>query len=149
MFDFTVPTGFLLQLGTLAEVDKYAPQMIDESIPILEREVRKSLAKHKRTGLIVKSVKSTKAGYNKAEGVFFAVVRPTGKSSKYMADNGKVYFRKKPIRNMEIVAHIEYGTADQDAKPFLTKAYKDAEPAVLAKMNDVFTREAFGGNAPW
>ena len=151
-FEFTVPTGFLMKLGQLSEVDKYAPKMIDESIPILVNEVKKSLEHHKRTGLMVKSIKATKAGCK--DGVYFAVVRPTGQSSKTMSTSGKVYMRPKPVRNMEIVAHIEYGTSTQDGTPFLTKAYKDAEPAVLKKMEEVFNREALAndkaeGALPW
>lgn len=141
-FELTIPDDFLKSLGRLADVEKYAPQMIEESIPILQKSVQKELEKHKRTGMIVKSVKPTKVGYK--NGVFFAVVRPTGKSSKYMGDDGKIYVRKKAVRNMEIVAHLEYGTDTQPATPIMKKAYKDAEPAVLKKMQEVFEREAVG-----
>ena len=114
-FDCEIPTGFFASLGKLSEVDKYAPKMLDEAIPILQKEVQRSLARHSKTGVMVKSVKCTKAACK--DGVYFAVVRPTGKSTKYVGANGKVYMRKKPVRNMEIVAHIEYGTSDQPAKP--------------------------------
>ena len=39
-FDFNIPDDFIRQLGRLADVDKYAPKMIDEAIPILEGRVK-------------------------------------------------------------------------------------------------------------
>ena len=146
-FDFEIQTSFFTQLGNLSEVERFAPKMIEEAIPILTEEVKRSLEKHSATGVMVKSIKATKVGCK--NGVYYAVVRPTGVSTKYKGKNGKMYLRSKAVRNMEIVAHIEYGTSTQQATPFLSKAYKDAEPAVLKKMSDVFTREAFGGGAPW
>ena len=59
----------------------------------------------------------------------------------------KVYRRgsSKP-RNAEVAAYLEYGVKEGNAprsgKPFVTKAMKDAQPKVLAKMQEVFEREA-------
>lgn len=125
-FDFEIPADFIKQLGKLADVDRIAPQMIDEAMPILEGNLKKELSKHRRTGDMINSVKKTKAGKNKYG--YFAVVRPTGKDSK-------------GVRNMEKLAHAEYGTSKQSATPILTKAIKDSEPSVLAKMKEVFERE--------
>ena len=36
-FDFEIPTDFIKQLGKLADVDRIAPQMIDEGYPILKK----------------------------------------------------------------------------------------------------------------
>jgi hypothetical protein len=35
-FDFQISPEFIKQLGNLADVDRVAPQMIDEAMPILE-----------------------------------------------------------------------------------------------------------------
>lgn len=138
-FDFEIPTDFIKQLGKLADVDRIAPQMIEEAIPILEKNVKSEVSKHKRTGALANSVKKTKANKNKYG--YYASVRPTGLSKTYMDDKGVVRTRKKPVRNMEILVYLEYGKSGQEARPTLTKAIKDSEKAVLDKMQEVFSRE--------
>ena len=148
-FDFQVPTDFIKQLGKLADVDRIAPQMIDEALPILERNVKSEVAKvsqagrvitytytsksgkvikatRKQTGDLLKSIKLSKAKKNKYG--YYASVQPTGKD-------------KKGVRNMEKMVYLEYGTTKQPARPTLTKAIKDSEKAVLGKMQEVFNRE--------
>ena len=61
-FDFQIPDDFIKQLGKLADVDRIAPQMIDEAIPKLLDNVKKESASHKQTGNMYKSIKATKAG---------------------------------------------------------------------------------------
>lgn len=126
-FDFEIPADFIKQLGRLADVDRIAPKMIDEAIPILLENVKSETAQHKQTGDMYKSIKPTKAGKTNSGG-YFASVRPTGKD-------------RKGIRNMEKMAWLEYGTKKQPPKPILTKAIKDSESAVLSKMKAVFERE--------
>lgn len=126
-FDFEIPADFIKQLGRLADVDKYAPQMIDEAIPILLDNVKAETAHHRQTGDMYKSIKKTKAKKTK-KGGYFASVRPTGTD-------------KKGVRNMEKMVYLEYGTKKQPARPTLTKAMKDSEAAVLNKMEEVFKRE--------
>lgn len=125
-FDFQISPEFIKQLGNLADVDRVAPQMIDEAMPILESNLKKELSKHKRTGDMLNSVKKTKAGKNKYG--YFATVRPTGVD-------------EKGVRNMEKLAHAEYGTSKQVPTPILTKSIKDSETSVLNKMQEVFERE--------
>ena len=126
-FDFSIPDDFIKQLGRLADVDRLAPKMIDEAIPILETNVKSETSKHKRTGDMYKSIKKTKASKSKYGG-YYATVRPTGKDSK-------------GVRNMEKMVYLEYGRSDQPATPVLTKAIKDSESGVLKKMQEVFNRE--------
>ena len=126
-FDFNIPDDFIKQLGRLADVDRIAPQMIDEAIPILLDNVKAEAAHHQKSGDMYKSIKPTKAGKTK-KGGYYATVRPTGKD-------------RKGIRNMEKMAWLEYGTSKFDAKPILTKALKDSESAVYATMQEVFERE--------
>ncbi len=126
-FDFEIPADFIKQLGKLADVERVAPKMIDEAIPILLENVKGETAQHKRTGDMYKSIKPTKAKKTK-NGGYFASVRPTGKDS-----NG--------VRNMEKMAYLEYGTKKQSATPVLTKALRDSENSVMKKMQEVFERE--------
>jgi len=126
-FDFNIPTDFLKQLGKLEDVDRVAPQMIDEAVPILLENVKQEVAKHKLTGDMHKSIKKSKAGKTK-KGGYFASVHPSGVDSK-------------GVRNMEKLVYAEYGTSKQSPTPMLTKAIKDSESAVLKKMQEVFERE--------
>ncbi len=126
-FDFEIPADFIKQLGKLADVDKYAPQMIDEAMPILERNVKAEVSKHVVSGDLLKSIKISKAKKTK-KGGYFASVHPSGTD-------------RKGVRNMEKMVYLEYGTKKQPARPTLTKAMKDSEAAVLNKMEEVFKRE--------
>lgn len=126
-FDFEISPEFIKQLGRLADVDRIAPQMIDEAIPILLDNVKGETSYHRQSGDMYKSIKPTKAKKTKSGG-YFASVRPTGKD-------------KKGVRNMEKMVYLEYGTSDQPATPVLTKAIKDSETAVMKKMQEVFERE--------
>lgn len=141
-FSFNIPDDFIKQLGRLQDIDEIAPMMIDEAIPILERNVKAEASKHRDTGDMVESIKSTKAGKSQYGG-YYAVTRPTGYASrgwKY-AKTKKNAGQKEKVRNMEKLIYLEYGTSDQPATPILTKAIKDSEDAVLEKMQEVFNRE--------
>ncbi len=41
-FDFDIPDDFLRQLGKLSDVDKIAPKMINEAMPILAENTKKN-----------------------------------------------------------------------------------------------------------
>jgi len=136
-FDFQIDPAFLKQLGKLADVERIAPKMIDESMPIVEKSVKNALSSHHVTGDMIGSIKSTKAGKTKGGG-YFATARPTGKGS-----NG--------VRNIEKAAYLEYGTSTkkggatkdkQSPQPWASKATNDCKDEVLNKMQEVFKREA-------
>ena len=128
-FTFDVPSDLIKQIESLGEhAEEIALAMIDGAIPILEGNIKDELDKHRRTGSLVNSVKRTKAGKSKIGG-YYAVVRPTGVDLK-------------GVRNMEKLAHAEYGTKNQPGTPILTKALKDSEKEVHEKMQDIFNWEA-------
>lgn len=136
-FDFYFDEGLTRQLEKLSNFDEeIAPRVLNESVPILESYVKKEAAKHKRTGSMVNSIKKTKAIKNKYG--WFVTVRPTGMSTELMGEDGVVRPRKEPVRNMEVMAHLEYGTSEQDPIPILTKALKDAESEAAEKMQEIF-----------
>lgn len=138
-FDFKIPVDFIKQLNNAAAIDEFGGKMIDEAMPIVERNLKKELEKHKRTGNMINSVKIKKASKNKYG--WYGVVRPTGLSKTYKSVKSGTVKRKVPVRNMEILAHLEYGTKHQSPKPILTKAIRDSESAVLRKMQEVYDRE--------
>lgn len=126
-FDFEISSEFIKQLGRLADVDRIAPQMIDEAIPILLDNVKGETSYHRQSDDMYKSIKPTKAKKTKSGG-YFASVRPTGKD-------------KKGVRNMEKMVYLECGRKGQSPNPVLTKALRDSENAVMKKMQEVFERE--------
>ncbi len=126
-FSYDVPDDFIKQLGNLADIDRYAPLMIDGAIPILEQQVKVELSRHKVTGYLLKSIKTTKTKKTKA-GVYSASVEPSGTD-------------RKGVRNAEKMLYLEYGTSRQPATPVLTKAVKDSEKEVLTTMQAIFDRE--------
>lgn len=109
------------------DVDRIAPKMLEESVPILEKAVKAEAEKHKDTGAMEESIKATGADIN-AKGHYICV-RPTGRD-------------EKGVRNMEKMIYMEYGTSKQKETPVLSLAVRKAEGRVLEKMQEVFNREA-------
>lgn len=117
----------LMKELSMLELEKIAPTMLEEAVPILEQQVISKATKHRVTGDMVRSIKCTKARRNQIG--YYISVRPTGKD-------------KKGVRNMEKMAALEYGVGGkQPATPVLTPAVREAEQAVLKKMQEVFNRE--------
>ena len=138
-FDFEIDQDFVKKLLELSDPDEYVPQILDSAIPILEESVKSELSKHKRTSQLINSVKKTKASKS-PNGGYFVCVMPTGKSDSYIDGKGVLRKYKVPVRNMEILAHLEYGTSKQKPTPILTKAYKDSYNEVMAKMQEEFEK---------
>lgn len=126
-FAYSPPTDFLKQLGKLAKIDEIAPKMVEESVPIVQRNLIRELAWHVDTGELQESIKNTPVKKWKDGGVY-AVARPTGTDSK-------------GVRNMEKLAYMEYGTSKQNAKPVMSTVIGDSEGSVQNKMSEVFKRE--------
>lgn len=122
-FDFEFDSELVRQLERLSNFDEIAPKILDETVPILEKYVKSETAKHNRTKDMLNSIKKTKANKNKYG--WFVTVRPTGKD-------------RKGVRNMEKMAHAEYGTSKQPPTPILTKALNDARQEVTDKMQEIF-----------
>ena len=121
------------QLDRLGDLDRIAPKMIEESLPILEDSLKGVVAEEVMhgyaTGDMVQSIKKTKSLRNQYG--YFGAVRPTGKD-------------RKGVRNMEKLAYLHYGTSRQPARPVMEKAVFKVEEKVLAKMQEVYNREVEG-----
>lgn len=129
-FQFDIKGGLddlLAELDAM-DLDRVAPMMLEESVPILEEEIKAKASAHRDTGDMVRSIKSNKPRLNDAG--YYINVRPTGKD-------------EKGVRNMEKMAYLEFGAPghNQAATPVLTPAVRKAEPEVLDKMQAVFDRE--------
>lgn len=132
-------TRMINKLG--ADSDRIAKAMLNAAAVPLEKRVKTECAKHKRTGAMAESIKKTKAGKTKKGDAYCVVVRPTGESNTIISDDGETYQREQPVRNMEIMAHLELGTSKQAPIPILTKATADAEEECIKVMQEVYNKE--------
>lgn len=108
------------------DIDQIAPIMLEEAVPILERNVKNRASVHKETGEMQKSIKHTKS---KRTGDGYSItVRPTGKD-------------KKGVRNMEKACYLEFGTSKQGATPVISPAVRESEEPIAKKMQEVFDKE--------
>lgn len=129
-FDIQGLDQLIAKLDRLGRFDDVAPKMLEEAVPILEREVVRQATLHWDSGDMTKSIRKTGAMAGSGGGMYIAV-RPTGTDHK-------------GIRNMEKMAWLEYGVKGRAATPVLTTAVLDAKPEVLRKMQEVFNREVSG-----
>lgn len=124
-FDIYGIDDFMKEVSQI-DIDRIAPKMLEESVPILEKSVKAESEKHRDTGAMEVSIKATGANIN-ARGHYICV-RPTGRD-------------EKGVRNMEKMVYMEYGTSKQKATPVLSPAVRKAEDPVTEKMQEVFSRE--------
>lgn len=121
------------QLDRAGDLERIAPKMIEECLPMLENSMRETVSEEVTrgyaTGDMVSSIKKTKARRNQYG--YFGVVRPTGKD-------------KKGVRNMEKLAYLHYGTSKQVARPVIQKAVFRVREKLEAKMQEVYNREVDG-----
>lgn len=128
-------------LDKLSDTEKISAKMLQEASPIVVESMKSELKLHKQTSELVNSIKPTKPRRNK-NGDNVVVVRPTGKSTTTIAQNGKAYTRKKAVRNMEKLASLEFGNLHgQKPTPIIEKVIKGTEKAVFDKMNEVYNKE--------
>lgn len=138
-FSCYMPDSLTEQLRNLESSEKIALDMLDSASPILEERVKNECAKHKRTGNMYKSIKRTKAKRT-SNGAYITVVRPTGTTTEYIDNKGVHRKRKTPVRNMEIMAYMEYGTSKQAGTPVLSKAVNDSKDKVTDAMQEAFNK---------
>ena len=124
-FDVHGIDDFMREISQI-DLDRIAPKMLEESVPILEKSVKAESAKHRDTGAMEESIKATGASVN-ARGHYICV-RSTGRD-------------EKGVRNMEKMVYMEYGTSKPGATPALSPAVRKAEDKVIDKMQELFNRE--------
>lgn len=141
-FDFDIPADLIRQLEKLENYDNIAPKILNATVGILTDAVKKECEKHARTRTMLNSIKKTSSKKNYLG--WYICVRPTGKSDIYMTEDGKIHQRKEPVRNMEVMAHAEYGTRHQPPTPILTKANNDARDDVVRKLQQEYNKAIQG-----
>lgn len=119
------PDGLMRQLEQLAEVDAYAPRIIDAVLPTVAGAIRSGYGSHSVSGSLEGSVKVGKAKKNQYG--YFGAVSPSGTD-------------EKGVRNAEKAAYLEYGTSDQASTPVILPAVNSCESQVLETMQAEFDR---------
>lgn len=118
----------LKQVEKMAQVDVFAPKMIDEALPIIQKKLSENILNgHQRTGKLAKSIKIKKAKKIK-NGGYVGTVSPVGNQ-----DDG--------TSNAEELIYLEYGRKGQPATPVLSPAVASTQNEVMEKMQEVFDRE--------
>lgn len=134
----------LAELDRIGRFEDAAPKMLEEAAPILQEEVVRQAAQHKDTGEMEASIKPTGVMAGKS-GNYYICVRPTGYASKKWKyarkKDGKGEGSKRPVRNMEKLIWLEFGTKKQAATPILKTATANATPKVRRKLQEIFNRE--------
>jgi hypothetical protein len=115
--------------------------MIEGAMPILERELKAKAERHRLSGKMIASIKTTTVERTKS-GAHYAITRPTG------VDNRQASTRKKktPVRNMAKLMYIEHGvktngTTRQKPDPIVETVIKESAVAVEKKMWEIYERE--------
>lgn len=143
-FTYYVPEDFLAELAEkLGDIDDYALTMIEESMPIIARNMQTVMSKFANTGDLMRSQKIRKARKLK-NGTYYANLAYEGESDEFINDKNERKTRKTPIRNAEKLIYFEYGTSDQSPHPIIDAVVSNSEEEVLAKMQEIFNREALG-----
>ena len=130
-FDFSFDEEFIKSLGSLAEIERYAPKMIDEALPIIEKRLKAKLKSHEFSGDLIRSIKIKKSKRVK-NGGYFGSVFPSGQSTD-------------GTTNAEKLIYLEFGTSHQPSTGILAKVVQESADEVNAKMQEVFEREALKG----
>lgn len=144
-FSIDASDDFFKQLGRLAELDRVAPQMIDEALPTLERTFKSNLQSVMKnpTGELMGSIKIKGARPVKGGGYYgYVTAIGVAKGKVYQRPQTGSRTKAEPYRNYQKILAIEFGTSKQSPKPFIAKTLKDSETEVLNKMQEVFNREA-------
>lgn len=124
-----------------SHTEEIAKKVLLAAAPTLYRNVVAECRAHRRTGTMINSIKTTRVGKQVKSGAWFIVVRPTGMATKYISTNGLIRNRKTPVRNMEIMAHMEFGTSKQPPTPVLSKAIEESADECARIMQDTFNME--------
>lgn len=127
-FETDVSLDELMQSLTSIDIEALAPVALEESAPIVQKKLVQLSEPHKRTGAMVKSIKTQKPSKNKDGYSIF--VGPSGVD------------RRTGTRNMEKLAYLEFGVRshNQPATPVIVPAVRSTHDDVCDKMQDVFNK---------
>lgn len=126
---FTFPAEMEEQFRKAENIHEIAKKMVEAGAPVLIEAIRKRLEPHRDTGALIESVSVVKMEITQSGAA--AEIGFDGTDSKGTANDIKANV-------------LEYGTSKRKAHPFLTKSRNDAEPGVIAAMQEILDREVSG-----
>lgn len=127
-FETDIALDELMTSLTSIDIEALAPIALEESAPIVEKKLISLSEPHKKTGAMVKSIKTQKPSKNKDGYSIF--VGPSGVD------------RRTGTRNMEKLAYLEFGVRshNQPATPVITPAVRATHDDVCDSMQETFNR---------
>ena len=127
-FETDIGIDELMTSLTSVDIEAIAPLALEQSAPIVQKELIQLSEPHKRTGAMVKSIKAQKA--SKSGDGYSIFVGASGVD------------RKTGIRNMEKMAYLEFGVRahNQPATPVIVPTIRATHDDVCDSMQDVFNK---------
>lgn len=117
--NYTFDDNFLKSLqGLEKNCDKLTDELLNECAEVIVKNEKEEV-QHIQTSDMKNSIKPTRVKENQYGR--YIVVRPTGKSNRYIDNKGVERKRSTPVRNMEKFVYSEYGTSKQAATPIQKK----------------------------
>ena len=102
--------------------------MIKSGQKVMQSSIKSAASKHRKTGSMASSVKSSKPIINRSGDA-------VGRVKFYGKD-------KNGMQNWYKAIWIEYGTKHQSAQPFVRPAIKGAEGGISSAMEKIFNQKA-------
>ena len=135
-FETNFSPEFWKQFEQLKNIDAVAPKMLQAAAPIAVSAIKKRLEKHRDTGQLIDSVKAGKTKNGKKGGYVLGI-----NFVGYDKLRKPTPSQPKGVSNAVKAAGIEYGNANEPARPFMAAAAKDCEKEAAETMQQVFDTE--------
>lgn len=135
-FETNFPKEFWDQFERLEKIDDVAPKMLESAAPIAVDAIKKRLRPHNQTYQLINSVKASKAKKAKTGG-YVKKINFVG----YDKHRDPTPSQPRGVANAVKAAGIEYGNANEPARPFLQSAANDCAAEVAAAMQQKFEVE--------
>ena len=124
------------RIESFANSDEIYINAINEGTEIMKNAIESKAQRHRHTGAMAKSLKTTKPKRNN-QGDYAGRVKFTGSDGVAVSKSGNKFDRTNWIKAFR----IEYGTSKQKAQPFVRPAIQGCESNINNKMNQVFDKE--------
>ena len=126
-FDFHFDVELTQKLERLQNFDEIAEQMLTEAVPILAKNVKRSIGKNgTKEGYLLSSIRTQKKPEKNEYGWYTSVI-PTGRDPS-------------GVSNMQKLMILEYGTRYIKPRCVLSNAVNNARAEIEAKMMEVMYR---------
>lgn len=136
-FEVDMPKEFWQQFENLKNIDAVAPKMLQAAAPIAVDAIKKRLRPHRDTGQLIDSVKAGKPQKAKRSDGYVLKINFAG----YDKIRKPTPSQPKGVSNLIKAAGLEYGNANEPARPFMKAAANDCQPEAAEAMQQVFETE--------